>query len=143
MATEPPRPPEKLSIVVFSGDFGRVHYALATAAAAAAVDRPVTLFFTMDAITALTGPAADGQPGWTTLPGAAGRDAAFAAAGIATFEELWSACGALDVTLMICEMGLRAVGLTAADLRPDLAFTEGGIVSFLNDARADGAMLFV
>ncbi|SVC25743.1 uncharacterized protein METZ01_LOCUS278597, partial [marine metagenome] len=34
---------EKLSIIVFSGSFDRVHYALATAAAAAATNTPVTL----------------------------------------------------------------------------------------------------
>ena len=68
--------PDKLSIVVFSGDFERVHYALATAAAAAAVDRPTTLFFTMEAIHALARRRGDGTPGWTALEGAATRDAA-------------------------------------------------------------------
>ncbi len=41
--------PEKLSIVVFSGDFYMVHYALLMASAAAAIDIPPTLFFTMGA----------------------------------------------------------------------------------------------
>ena len=39
--------PEKLSIVVFSGDFDKIHYALVMASAAAAIDIPATLFFTM------------------------------------------------------------------------------------------------
>ena len=137
------RSPEKLSLVVFSGAFDRIHYALATAAAAAAVARPVTLFFTMEAIRALTRAAEDGALGWTSIDGARVRDEAFAAAGVAGFEELVTACAALDVRFMVCEMGLRVLGLTEADLRDDVKILDGGIVSFLNDARADGAMLFV
>ena len=36
-------PPDKLSFVVFSGDYGRIHYALVMASAAAAIDKAVTL----------------------------------------------------------------------------------------------------
>ena len=135
-------PPDKLSIVVFSGDFGRVHYAFSMAAAAAAIDRPVTLFFTMEALRALT-KGAGGTPGWHGIAGAAARDAEFAKRGVATLEELVAACAAHEVTFLVCEMGLRAVELTTADLRDDLAYEEGGIVTFLNDASRHGAMLFV
>lgn len=124
--------PDKLSIIVYSGDFDRVHYALAMAAAAAAIDRPATLFFTMEAIRAL---AKDAAP--------SARDPARAARGVATFEELLAACAALDVRFMVCEMGLRAVGLRSSDLRDDVAFEEGGLVTFLNDASASGAMVLI
>ena len=134
--------PDKLSIVVFSGDFERVHYAFSMAAASAAVDRPATLFFTMEAIRALAKPTADGAPGWTAMPGAA-RDAEFAERGVATLETLIEACAALDVTFLVCEMGLRAAGLAMADLRDDLDYAEGGIVTFLNDTSASGASFFV
>lgn len=137
------RPPDKLSLVVFSGDFERVHYAFSMAAAAAAIDRPATLFFTMEAIRFLARPLADGAPGWTALSGAAARDAEFRARGVAGFDELVAACAALDVKFLVCEMGLRAIDMTAAELRDDLGFEEGGIVTFFNDASADGAMLFV
>ena len=135
-------PPEKLSIVVFSGEFERVHYAFAMASAAAAIDRPVTLFFTMEAIRALAKGEGD-VPGWHGIPGAAGRDAEFKTLGVATLEELIEASAALGARFLVCEMGLRAVGLAMADLRGDLAYEEGGIVTFLNDARADGAMLII
>lgn len=140
--------PDKLSIIVYSGDYGRVHYALAMASAAAAINRPVTLFFTMGGIRALTKPA---KGGWGALPvtddtghgtGAA-QDAAMAEKGLATFEELLAACVAFKVTIMVCEMGLRAVDLTMADLRADVPYQEGGIVSFLADASATGASLFI
>lgn len=125
---------DKLSLVVFSGDFERVHYALAMAAGAAASNRAVTLFFTMGAARALVD--------WRTLPGAA-ADESLLAKGLAGFEELLEACVALGVTVMVCEMGLRAAGIDAASLRSDVPVTAGGIVTFLADASANGAMLFV
>ncbi len=135
--------PDKLSLVVLSDDFERVHYAFSMAAAAAAIDRPTTLFLTMGAIHALGPRRPDGSPGWTALSGAAARDAEFAERGVATFEELVEACAALDVKMMVCDMGLRAVGIETRELRRDLEFAEGGIVTFLNDASAHGAVLFV
>lgn len=134
---------DKLSIVVFSGEFERVHYALAMASAAAAVDRPATLLFTMGACHALAKRLADGKPGWAAMTGAAQRDTEFAERGVATFEELFDACIGLDVKVMVCEMGLRAMNLTADDLRQDFKHHEGGIVTFLNDASSDGGMLFI
>lgn len=148
MSADGKNSPDKLSIIVYSGDYGRVHYALAMASAAAAINRPVTLFFTMGAIRALTKPA---KGGWGALPvtddtghgtGAA-QDGAMAEKGLATFEELLAACVAFKVTIMVCEMGLRAIDLTMADLRSDVPYQEGGIVSFLADASATGASLFI
>lgn len=138
--------PDKLSIVVHAGDYGRVHYALAMASAAAAMNKPVTLFFTMAAIRALAK-----HDGWRELPagdiapGTSGgdQDAVMAAKGLASFEELLEACVAFKVKLLVCEMGLRAVGLTKADLRDDLSYEEGGIVTFLADASASGSTLFI
>ena len=144
--------PDKLSVVVFSGDYHRVHYALAMAAAAAAVNRPVTLFFTMEAIRALAKDLGD-TPGWHSIPVtegvAAGAgtaeavDGHFASQGIASFDDLLGACISFEVTFMVCEMGLRAINMTVADLRDDIAYSEGGIVSFLADASKHGAMIFV
>ena len=141
--------PDKLSIVVFSGDFDRVHYALVMAAAAVASNTPVTLFFTMWAGRALERPLADGSPAWTRLrvseggQSAAQMDAGFKAKGIGTFEELLEACVALDVTFMVCEMGLKALGMDPDNLRPDVPVAKGGVVTFLADASKTGAMVFV
>jgi len=127
-------PVDKLSLVVFSGDFDRVHYALVLAAGAVASNHAVTLFFTMGAARALVD--------WRTLPGAE-ADETLRARGVAGFEELLEACVALGVTIMVCEMGLRALGVDAATLRPDVPVTAGGIVTFLADASKDGGMLFI
>ena len=139
--------PGKLSLIVYSGAFDKVHYALATAAAAIATNTPVTLFFTMDAIACVTR-TADGVPGWHTVAAEDGRtgavvDAGFAERGVGTFEELVGACVELGATFMVCDMGLRAKDIDRAALRDDVPFVEGGLVTFLNDARADGAMLFI
>ena len=141
--------PDKLSIVVFSGDFDRVHYALVMAAAAVASNTPVTLFFTMWAGRALEKPLSDGSPAWTRLrvsegdQSAAQMDAGFKAKGVGTFEELLEACVALDVTFMVCEMGLKALGMDPDNLRPDVPVAKGGVVTFLADASKTGAMIFV
>ena len=138
-----------LSLIVYEGRFDRVHYALAMASAAAAIGRPVTVFFTMEACRALAAPDAHGRPGWSALPVAAGEtdapavDAGYARNGIGTFEELLEACVAFDVTFMVCEMGLRARGLDRMTLRDDVPVTKGGIVTFLNDAHGQGAVVFI
>lgn len=138
--------PDKLSIVIYAADYGRVHYALAMASAAAAMNKPVTLFFTMGAIRAL-----GDYEGWRELPAGdvapdltgGDQDGAMVAKGLAGFEELLEACLAFKVKVLVCEMGLRAVGLTRADLRDDVPYEEGGIVTFLADASASGQTLFI
>ena len=143
------RASDGLSMVVQSGDFDRVHYALVIAAAAAATNRPVTLFFTMGALKALEATGADGTPPWRAmaLSDGAGRggalDDSFRARGVATFEELLTSCAAMGVHFLVCEMGLRAMALERSRLRADLPIEEGGVVTFLNGVTADGAVIFV
>jgi len=140
--------PDKLSLVLFSGSYDKVHYALAMAAAAMAVNKPATLFFTMGAARALLAKDESG-PGWRHLhPGEDGlaplaADAALTAKGLGGFEELLSACVLLGAQVMVCEMGLRALGLDIHQLRPDVEIIPGGLITFLGDASKDGAMLFV
>jgi len=141
--------PDRLSLIVFSGTFEKVHYALVLAASAAAIGRPATLFFTMDACRALLKPGKDGAAAWRHLPLESGTgeggtvDDGYAAKGVATFEELLMACVEMNIQFMVCEMGLRAMGLDRAALRDDVPLQDGGVVTFLNDASSDGAMMFV
>lgn len=141
--------PGKLSIIVYSGDVERVHYALALASAAAATNTKATLFFTMGGLKALLKDSGDGAPGWHALrPGESGlapalRDAELAKRGAATFAELLAACRELDVKFMVCEMGLRVMGIETADLRSDIAYAAGGIVTLMAEAEATGRILFI
>lgn len=143
------RQPDKLSVVVFSGTFTKVHYALVLASGAVAIGTPATLFFTMDACRALIAPRADGAAGWRAMPaGTAAADAGaadddFRARGIAGFEDLLAACAELGVRFVVCETGLRALGLDAGQLRDDIPLEVAGVVTFLADASADGMSLFV
>jgi len=133
-----------LSLVVFAGGFDRVHYALVMASAAAATNRKTTLFFTGRAVLALKA-----DNGWHELdPADDGsspeeRNAHFGRSGLAEFEELLEACVALGVTVMVCEMALKAIGLEASALRADVPVVPGGVVTFLNDTPASGRTLFI
>jgi len=140
-----------LSAVVFSGDFERIHYALVMAAAALAVDRPATLFFTMGAARALLAADAAGSPAWRTLPGGAAFpglsggeiDDDFKRRRVGDFEDLLQSCVALGGRFMVCEMGLRALGLEGAALRADVPIEPGGMATLLMDAPAGGRMVFI
>ncbi|KAF0138566.1 MAG: hypothetical protein FD153_1231 [Rhodospirillaceae bacterium] len=134
-------PIDKLSLVVFSGEFDKVHYALLLASAALAANIPVTLFFTMWACQALCRPGKI-----STAPEAASfpsRDQHLAEEGIATFEELLAATVALGGRFIVCETGLKAMGLTVADLRPDVPVELAGAVTFLVDSSHDGGLMFI
>ena len=49
--------------------------------------------------------------------------------GAAGVEDLIEACRDLGARFMVCDMGLRAIGLEKTALRDDLSFEEGGLVS--------------
>jgi peroxiredoxin family protein len=133
---------ERLSVVLLSGDFARVHYALCLASAAAALERPVTLFVTLGALRAFTAEDAHARPGWARLPireelagpkvaDGEALDAHYRARGAAGFEELLQACRALGVEFMVCEMGLQVLRLEPDQLRADLQPQPGGLATLL------------
>lgn len=137
----------RLSLILFSGDYDRVHYALVMASAAAATGRPATLFLTMGALRLLLAEHPGGLPGWGALAAspdgitALERDARHARDGLATIEELLAACVEFGVAVSVCAMGLKAEGLSRADLRSDVPLSEGGMVSFLAEAERDGGRI--
>jgi peroxiredoxin family protein len=149
-AASPLRDAGPLRVLLLSGTFERVHYALAIATTAAALDRPVTLFVTLAGLRAFLTEDAAGRPGWAGLPLGAelaepglsdgeALDGRYRARGIGGFEELLEGCGALGVEIMICEMGLRGLALDATRLRRDLPIRAGGLATLL----AKGGQLVV
>ena len=131
-----------LGVIVFSGTFERVHYALVLATSAVAVGGRATLFFTHDAVRSLV----EGD-GWRLLPAAGGAlggevDEGYARRGVATFGELLEAAVALDVRVIACEMGLRVARLARADLRSDVPIEVAGVVTLLADPAA-GRLVFI
>jgi peroxiredoxin family protein len=116
-----------LSLIVRAGDYESVHYALALASAALAVNKPAVLFFTMGGLRALIGPP-PGLDDW-------GRDALMRERGVGDFETLLQACVELGARFIVCEMGLRALGIERAQLRTDVPFTVAGIVTLLEETK--------
>ncbi len=137
---------DRLSIILYDGHFDKVHYGLSMASAAAAVEIPVTLFFTMNACKGL-------MDDWQSMPispdqneaqeTARAMNARFAETKIATYEELLSACVELGVTIMVCEMGLAARQLSVGDLRSDIPIKQGGLVTFMLEATGHSNVVFI
>jgi peroxiredoxin family protein len=111
--------PEKLSLVVFSGEAAKLHYAWMMAASSLAIGKGATLFFTGDAVRSLV------------------------AAAPPETEELIQACAQLGAKVLVCEAGLIAAKLTRAGLRADLDLAECGLVTFLNDCDPKGQIVFI
>jgi peroxiredoxin family protein len=116
-----------VSVIVRAGDYESVHYGLALAAAALAVNKPAVLFFTMAGIRALSRPP-PALDGWS-------RDADNRARGVGDFETLLQACVELGARFIVCEMGLRSLDIDRASLRTDVPFTVAGIVTLLEETR--------
>ncbi len=111
-----------------SGKYEDVHYALAMASAAVAVNKPAVLFFTMAGIRALMGPPPP-LDGWE-------RDGVNRQRGVGDFETLLQACVELGVRFIVCEMGLRSLAIDRTKLRADVPFTIAGIVTLLEETRS-------
>jgi|SRR5689334_18707830 peroxiredoxin family protein len=116
-----------LSIIVRRGDYESAHYALALASAALATNKAAVLFFTMGGIRALMGPPAT-LDDW-------GRDALNRERGVGDFETLLQACVELKARFIVCEMGLRSLGIDRRQLRSDVPFTVAGIVTLLEETK--------
>src|SRR5258705_2576836 len=115
-----------VSVIVRAGDYESVHYALALAAAALAVNKPAVLFFPMAGIRALMGPPVLAD--WE-------RDALNRARGVGDFETLLQACVELGARFIVCEMGLRSLAIDRKGLRTDVPFTIAGIVTLLEETK--------
>jgi peroxiredoxin family protein len=125
---------EPLGLILLDGAYERVHYGLAMAASALAVNRPAVLFFTNAALLALAK-----DDGWQKLAGEAlAQEENRRKAGVAGLPELLEACAAMGGKFFACEMGLRTIGLQANDLRSDIEIEIAGLVSFYN-ALPEGA----
>ncbi len=123
---------DRLSLVLHSGDYGRMHYALVLASAAAAIGKPVTVLFAGASVKALART-------WRPLD----EDRRAKALRVAGFEDLLAACRDLGARLLVCETALALAELDPAQLRDDLDLEVAGAVTFLGDASAGGGLVFV
>ena len=54
---------------------------------------------------------------------------------------LIGACVEFGVTFRVCEMGVKAEGLSLDNCRTDVPISESGMVSFLAEAEKDGGRI--
>ncbi len=112
----------RLGVLLLSGAHDRAHYAFVVASGAAAIGRTVTLFVTNAGCHALF-------EDWSGLDNGE-RDVRVRDSGVAGLAELREACVDLGVRLIACEAGLRAEGLDASRLMPQVEVA--GIATFLS-----------
>lgn len=112
-----------IAIILSEASHARLHAALTLACAAAALGRPVRLFFHGESVAALTP-----ERHWQ-------GDAVYRAAGLASVAELVENAIGLGARVMACQTGLQLVGLAAVALAEGIE--TGGMVAFLADARDD------
>lgn len=112
-----------LALVFGEASHARLHAGLTLACAAAALGRPVRLFFHGEAVAALA-------PGrrWA-------GDATYAKGGLPSVAELIESALHLGAAVMVCQTGLQLCGLTAAGMSDGIE--TGGMVAFVADARDD------
>lgn len=116
-----------LAIILSEASHARLHAALTLACAAAALGRPVRLFFHGESVAALSI-----ERHWQ-------GDAVYRAVGLPSVAELVDNAIGLGVGVMACQTGLQLVGMAAVGLAEGIE--TGGMVAFLADARADELLM--
>jgi len=119
-----------MGIILADRSFERAHHAFVLAASALALGREVVLFAGGLSVEAL-------RQDWSGLEGAA-LDIRFQESGVAGFETLRSAIFELGGEVLACEAGMKAAGLTVADLC--VGSRPCGVTSFL-ERTADAQIL--
>ena len=104
-----------LFILISNEHADQVHLALMAASAAAAIDRPVTLFFAKGAVNAVV------TDGWKKMKDRRGMtgpdmDHRLAARGVADMPVMIDACMAMNVRFLVCESSMMEEGLKSRDL---------------------------
>ncbi len=135
-----------LNIIIHSEFIDKIHYGLTLATASRALDYSVIVFFAMKSIYVLTD--IKKNLGWTKLNTENGTSAItfdndLKGKNITSFEELLEMCQDLEIKFMICEMGMKFLDLNSADLRKDIKYSDGGLVTFFEKSNDNNSILFI
>lgn len=117
-----------LNLLILDDGHARLHGGLSVAVSAAALGRPVHIFFQGLAVRALV----SDRP-WP-------EDSAARDKGVAAIKELFAQAAELGIALTACESGLHLAGLTANALPPGIE--TGGLIGFLSGA-GEGDLLTI
>ncbi|PPR77363.1 MAG: hypothetical protein CFH01_01576 [Alphaproteobacteria bacterium MarineAlpha2_Bin1] len=135
-----------LNIIIHSEFIDKIHYGLTLATASRALDNKVTLFFAMKSIYALAEKRK--KYGWTELKTENGTsaiifDTNLKNKNIANFEELIKICNDFEISFMVCEMGMKYLNLNYSDLRKDIKYLDGGLVTIFENSGNNNSFLFI
>ena len=135
-----------LKIILHTEFIDKIHYGLTLASASRALDNKVTLFFAMKSIHALV--EKNKKLGWTELKTENGSSAkifneSLIGKNIPNFEELIEICIDLEINFMICEMGMKFLNLNYSQLRKDINYLDGGLVTLLENPCDNSSLLFI
>ncbi|MDE7546397.1 DsrE/DsrF/DrsH-like family protein [Acetobacter fabarum] len=121
-----------LVLLVVEARYERIHAAYMLAATAAAMGQCVLLFGMGAGVCAFCGD-------WNGLDGAAGADMR-KQAGVAGLDDLREAVVDMGVTLMVCDSGVKTLGLDTQALLPGVEVV--GLPSFFDRAGAARQLVF-
>lgn len=117
-----------MRMILLSADIHRLHFALSTAAAACAFDRPVLLFISGEAVT---------SPLFRSNHDEDAKLRAFAkhatTCGVASPRALLDICLEFGAKIWVCEAALRLANMTLDQIDPMLHATPGGIAGLLHE----------
>lgn len=130
-----------MTLVMISGDAARIHMALMMGATAAAMGRPVTYFFSKEAVQFLS------KDGWSRMKTASGlagteMDAQLLDKGVADSAVLLDGLSALDVRFVACETALIEHDLEAIDLITRPAVEVSGLADILEKGEGGDWLTF-
>ena len=130
-----------MTIMFVSGSTDHIHMGLMTAATASAMGRPVTLFFSKSAVKAVL------EGGWPALCDADGKDAGALgesqeAQGIASFEMLMEALGALSARFIACETAIAEQGDALTPFLRSPIIETGGLATLIEEGTGGDWLTF-
>ena len=122
-----------LALIVVDAGYERLHAAFMMAATVAALGRQVTVFGMGAGVAAF-------HPHWAGVPAFVEEEARRQQAGVAGLEELRAAVVEMGGQLMVCDSGLRAMGLAETALLDGVKSL--GLPSFLDHAGLRRQLVF-
>ncbi len=146
--------PEKLSIVLHSGDMDKMYSALIIANGALAMGMDASIFFTFWGLQRLRKDASWAMPPAGLDKGGLSKmnmlglgklmiEQRMNRANVASLEQMMSDFIELGGKVMACDMTMDIMGIRKEDLREDLIGDYCGVGTFIQEARGSTVSLFI
>ena len=126
-----------LSIIIFSDNLFKIHYALTIASAAIACNKNTVVFFAGHACYFLS------EKQNLIKNNSSNEEIKIKKSGSPGFEELLKICTDLNITFMVCEAGLSLCKMHKNQIRKDLKIKSGGLYTFLSTIKEKDQIIFI